>query len=298
MFETLYTVIEQYALIVFHVLFSEKTLYVYALFGIFVIYDVVRKGWANSFTHKFVTGSAATVGIMAANALFVPFVIVATGWLQQSYQSLGIPHLPVSVWENVPIWLAAIIALFAYDFADYWNHRLMHTRWLFPIHAMHHSDQEVNVLTTYRVHIFEVLFMRLGYVVFLSWLGFPPEVVGIGSLLLVIHNAYVHADLDWDHGPFKYLIASPRFHRWHHANDERVFGKNLANLVPGYDYIFGTYFDPHPCRSPMGADGVPHSDVVKLMLYPFAEWSNLISRHFKKHEREGEPEERFSGPAE
>ncbi len=46
--------------------------------------------------------------------------------------------------------------------------------------------------------------------------------------------------------------------------------------MPVYDYVFGTYYNPGVCREPMGADGVPHADVISLMLFPLTEWSRMI----------------------
>ncbi len=61
-----------------------------------------------------------------------------------------------------------------------------------------------------------------------------------------LHNAYVHFEVDIDHGPMNWLIASPRFHRWHHADFPPAYGKNLANAIPAWDMLFGTYFKAGP----------------------------------------------------
>src|SRR5262249_40312814 len=45
-------------------------------------------------------------------------------------------------------------------------------------------------------------------------LGFTPlAVAGIASVLALM-AILVHANLDWDRGPFRSVIVSPRFHRW------------------------------------------------------------------------------------
>ncbi len=250
-------------------------------FGL-IAFDVFRKGWRQSITHRAITGSLASVGVRFLNILFVPFVFYAVTFLQAGYDYLAIPSIPASFWEGVPFWVAGILAIVLHDFADYWNHRAMHTYWLWPVHAVHHSDQEVNGFTTFRIHFLEAIIMRASYIFFVSWAGFSAEAASFGAVIFLMHNVYVHANLDWDHGPFKMLVASPRFHRWHHANDEAAYGKNLANLMPIYDYMFGTYHNPHPCRSPMGADGVPHSDVIKLMLFPFTEWTKYVRKALSK----------------
>jgi sterol desaturase/sphingolipid hydroxylase (fatty acid hydroxylase superfamily) len=89
-------------------------------------------------------------------------------------------------------------------------------------------------------------------------------------------------DLDWGHGPFRYLLASPRFHRWHHADTPELYGKNLANMFPFFDVMFGTYHVPGICREPMGAVGVPENNFIQLMLFPITEPFKMVKADFAK----------------
>jgi sterol desaturase/sphingolipid hydroxylase (fatty acid hydroxylase superfamily) len=115
------------------------------------------------------------------------------------------------------------------------------------------------------------------YTILLTWLGMPADAIGIGALFLTFHNVYVHINVDWGHGPLRLLIASPRFHRWHHADVPEAHGKNLANIFPLFDWMFGTYRVPGPCNAPVGAAGIPRNDVVKLTLWPLLEWARLAT---------------------
>ena len=54
----------------------------------------------------------------------------------------------------------------------------------------------------------------------------------------------MHANLNWSFGPFKYVLASPVFHRWHHTDMERGGMKNFAATFPALDLIFGTFYMP------------------------------------------------------
>lgn len=196
---------------------------------------------------------------------------------QSGYDLLGIPRLAPDFWDGPQVWLGMILAIAARDFCDYLIHRIMHTRWFWPAHAAHHSDTHVNAFTTFRVHILESVLMSLTYIVILTWMQLP-QMIPVVAVLLFTHNLYVHMDLDWDHGPFKYLVASPRFHRWHHADTPEAYGKNLANFMPIYDVIFGTYYQPGPCREKMGAlsSGIADKNPFLIWIYPFQEWARLI----------------------
>jgi sterol desaturase/sphingolipid hydroxylase (fatty acid hydroxylase superfamily) len=207
--------------------------------------------------------------------LISPTVFLLLVPVHRGYDLLGIPHLPSSIWQHLPVFVLAAVVVLCRDFVDYWNHRLMHLRWVWPVHAMHHSDPDVTALTSYRVHVLEAVLMRATQLVALSWLGFPKGALGLAGVLLVVHNTYVHVRIDWGHGPFRLWLASPRFHRWHHANVPALYGKNLANVFPFFDLLFGTYYDAGPCRAPMGVQGVPQNDVVQLMLFPLSEWRRL-----------------------
>lgn len=260
-------------------LIHPMMLVIYVFTALFLLLDGVRRGWTNCLTRKMMTGISATFLIIVLNALFVPMVLIWVDELAVLYDSLGIPHLPETTWNGVPFWLSAFVGIVFADLADYLNHRAMHTKWLWPIHAMHHSDHEVNGLTTFRVHAFEAFFMKASYVLLLTWLGMPAEAQAAGAAMLLLHNVYVHARVDWTHGPFRLLVASPRFHLWHHADVPEAHGKNLANVIPLWDWLGGTYLDGGPCTVPTGAKGVPHSDVVALMSYPFVQWGRYLRRH-------------------
>ncbi|WP_299476374.1 sterol desaturase family protein [uncultured Roseibium sp.] len=254
---------------VYSVSFAATLAFAFAV----LIFDLHRRGYRFNWPRRLIRSVGANVGFWWVNLLFAPIVFLTAGYVKQAYDTLGIPSIDEAVWSGIPWWLLVPFAAVCYDFADYWNHRILHHRWLWPIHAIHHSDPDLNVLTSYRIHFLESLVMTTSYILLLSWLGFPTDIMGYGAILLTLHNMYVHINVDWGHGPFKYVLASPRMHQWHHADLPEAYGKNLANVFPVFDLMFGTYYVPGPCKEPFGVHDVPQNDVVKLILYPFAEWS-------------------------
>ena len=250
--------------------YESAFLYALAIVVLFTFYGFYQRGCNRAWLNKQFKGIGVTIFFVLVNSFgFALFVYMATEYAQTGYNSLGLPHVSPTFWTDVPLWVTLPLIVLIYDFANYWNHRLMHMDWLWPVHAIHHSETEMNGMTTYRVHFLESLVMNLSYVLLLSWLGLPKEALGIGVLFLSLHNVYTHMDLDWDHGPFRYLLASPRFHRWHHADVPEAHGKNLSNIFPFYDVLFGTYYVPGTCDVKLGATGVPENDGAKLVLYPF-----------------------------
>ena len=257
---------------------SPRMLTAIAFLGLLLLFDIARRGWRLSWSRRVIKGAFASISIFHINLLFVPLIWLGSEHIRDAYALAGIPGLSSGVWAGWPLWLLAPLAVIVYDFADYWTHRVLHIRWLWPIHAVHHSDPDVNGLTAYRIHFLEGLAMWVAYVLLLTWLGLPAEAIGLGALFRALHNIYVHIDVDWDHGPFHFVLASPRFHRWHHADAPEAYDRNLANVLPVWDVLFGTYRNLGKLTVPMGASGVPQHDIIRLTLWPFLEWLRMAFR--------------------
>lgn len=223
-------------------------------------------------------GALANAGISisfwVANTALAPVTILFALLIGKAVRAAGWPHLPDGAITALPFWGQLLLFSILYDFTEYWVHRALHIGPLWPIHAIHHSDTAVNGFTTLRVHLLEPLLVRLLKLFTLGWAGLPPEVMATGLAISLMHNCYVHFDLDWDHGPLRWLIASPRFHRLHHIDHPTVHHRNLANIFPVWDIMFGTWAGTGRVQGRFGASmaGVPNRDFVALWLWPFRQW--------------------------
>ena len=84
----------------------------------------------------------------------------------------------------------------------------------------------------------------------------------------IFHSAFVHANLNWTLGPFKYVIASPVFHRWHHTGLEVGGNTNFATTFPIWDILFGTFYMPKdrlPENYGAGDPTMPDGFVAQLL---------------------------------
>lgn len=245
-------------------------------FAVLILYVVFKK--RKEISRHALENTGATLLIGGINILVaILFIKDVNAFMQSAFAALHIPTLDPTVWDGLPLWVVCILGIIAKDFVDYWNHRLMHTKWGWPTHAAHHSDTHVNAFTANRIHFLEAILMTASYVVLLTWLQMPKALPFV-IIFYTLHTKYVHMDLPFEHGPLKYWIASPVYHRWHHADVPEAYGKNLANVMPIYDVIFGTYYNPGKCEAPMGAllTGVPDKNVWRIFTYPFEEWGRLI----------------------
>lgn len=217
------------------------------------------------------------VGMMTFNFVFIAYTYAAVGWLEKAYVSLGVPTISPQAWDGVWLIWPILATVFLIDFVNYWHHRLLHMKWYWPVHAVHHSDRSMNFTTLFRIHFMEGVAMKLSFLVFASWLQVPPEAAAIAAGVNLLVGQYIHLDLPISHGKIgDKIIASPQVHRWHHANTPEAFGKNLSNFFSFLDVIFGTYYNPGPCKAPLGITPDPGQGLPANLMLPFTEWKRII----------------------
>ena len=123
-----------------------------------------------------------------------------------------------------PIWLQAIEVYLLADLVSYWAHRKFHSGRWWPFHAVHHSSEDLDWLSSVRVHPVNSLLMNLLQAAPLALLGFNPFVTVSAAPVFTFYAILLHARVNWTYGPLGYVIASPAFHRWHHPGWSRAVG--------------------------------------------------------------------------
>ncbi len=169
-----------------------------------------------------------------------------------------------------PPWLQAFEVLVLVDFIGYWTHRAFHSSRGWRIHAIHHSSEELDWIASARVHPLNELVNRLAQATPVLMLGFDPKVTLAAAPFLTLYAIGLHANLDWDFGPLRKVIASPVFHRWHHSRESEALNKNFAGLFPLWDLLFGTFHMP-PNRLPcaFGTTSPVPDGFLSQLAYPF-----------------------------
>jgi sterol desaturase/sphingolipid hydroxylase (fatty acid hydroxylase superfamily) len=159
------------------------------------------------------------------------------------------PWLELRATEHWPGWLLVPLTVVAMDganwLAHYADHRL-DPLWRF--HALHHSQEELSVLTSFRAH---PLMHTTGFL-----LATVPVVVlmpthPIAPVLITIYvciGTLQHANLRWTFGPAGRVLVSPAYHRLHHAPDTQDV--NLGVVLTIWDVLAGL------ARFPVHADAV------------------------------------------
>jgi sterol desaturase/sphingolipid hydroxylase (fatty acid hydroxylase superfamily) len=172
--------------------------------------------------------------------------------------------------SRLPLFAQAVIILVVVDFFGYWGHRAFHGGRLWPFHAIHHSSKDLDWLSSVRLHPVNDVLMRVLGTIPVLMLGLKPVAVAALLPVITLMAIIVHANVDWDWGPLRSVIASPRFHRWHHTDEAEARDKNFAGLFPIFDIVFGTYYMPRdllPAR--FGTDTPVPEGLIGQLLFPF-----------------------------
>ncbi len=203
---------------------------------------VIRKGWWTDVVYWFctplVTKQLVGLAIILPVALLVLAGVASVEGLKlRTYAGFG----PIS---RQPLWLQGIEIYALGDLIGYWTHRMFHSGRWWPFHAVHHSSEELDWLGSVRVHPVNDLVSKLTQVTPLLLLGFNPWVTLSSAVFFTFYAIFIHANVNWDFGPLRSVIATPVFHRWHHCKDREAWDKNFAGLFPFWDILFGTYYMP------------------------------------------------------
>ncbi len=211
--------------------------------------------------------------------LVVPALGVLTVAVASAMRALHLIVVPAEFWLMLGAPLTLLAAVFVGDFVGYWRHRLEHTRWLWPSHAIHHSDTEMTWLTLDRFHPINRVTTTIIDSSALLALGIPAWAAVANGLVRHYYGYFIHADLPWTYGALSRVFVSPAMHRWHHARELRYAGTNFATVFSIFDQAFGTFRLPGPCDVPLGLEDDTGRGVAGQLAYPFKRWFGpLFSR--------------------
>ncbi len=180
-----------------------------------------------------------------------------------------------------PLWLQAIEVLVLADLIFYWTHRLFHTTRMWPFHAVHHSSEHLDWVSSMRFHPVNDIVSRVFQAVPLVLLGFAPAAVVCAIPVVVSFIVVTHANVPWTWGPLRNVFVSPVYHHWHHSTEPEAVDKNFAGVFVFWDWLFGTRYLPrarHPERYGVFDTGVPRG-FLGLLAYPFLARGSVPSGH-------------------
>jgi len=140
--------------------------------------------------------------------------------------------------QHWPGWLLIPLTVVAMDGANWLAHYADHKLgFLWRFHALHHSQEELSVLTSFRahplMHTTGFILAAIPVVVLMPTRPIAPVVITI----YVCVGTLQHANLRWTFGPVGRVVVSPAYHRLHHATD--IQRLNLGVVLTIWDVLAG-----------------------------------------------------------
>jgi sterol desaturase/sphingolipid hydroxylase (fatty acid hydroxylase superfamily) len=193
----------------------------------------LRRGWLNDVFYLIFNGFVVRIGLTAL-----------VGAVMYAYREV----VPVesTAWVGaLPIWVQVIAVIVIADIGYYTAHRLSHAiPFLWKFHAVHHSIEEMDWLASHRVHPVDQILSTAISLLPVFFLDFSFAAVAIYQLVYYVQALLVHSNVKINFGPLKWLIASPEYHHWHHADQREAYDRNFAAQLSIIDVIAGTMFLP------------------------------------------------------
>lgn len=185
--------------------------------------------------------------------------ILAIAILNVPLSRLMLPILRPIDWQllaRYPEWVRLVVFLVAADFIFYWHHRLMHTRWFWPLHSVHHEQRDVTAFTATRKHVGEAVSSIAPVLALAAIVGNQPADPMWFFVFRYAVAAATHSGLRWRYGPFYWIVVSPLFHSTHHSIDVEVSEHNYGNFFSFWDLLFRTHLNTFAPPERQGVEGL------------------------------------------
>jgi sterol desaturase/sphingolipid hydroxylase (fatty acid hydroxylase superfamily) len=226
-----------------------------AILGIFLVVERVRPAQERSL---FARGHRHDVLYAVLNAtVLVPIVTVLSLSFAAAVRT-AVPWIVLPRIGMVPRWGIIAVLIVAVDGCNWFVHLANHrVRMLWRFHELHHSQEDMSVLTVFRTHPL----LHVSYL-----LALIPGVVllangALPTTVLVIYGAMVafeHSNTRLGYGPLERIFVSPNYHRIHHRLDGRQ-DVNLGFALTIWDQLAGRAVFPTEAtiRADTGLPGRP-----------------------------------------
>lgn len=169
---------------------------------------------------------------------FLVVVGVAANWADT--HKFGVLNLVA-----MPFWVEAALAFIVLDFAVWLQHLYMHrSPLLWRMHAVHHSDRDLDVTTALRFHPFELIVSTFYKSAIVALLGVPPLVALAFEIWLNANALFNHSNIRL---PRKFdrilrlFLVTPDMHLVHHSTRVEEQKHNFGFALTVWDRCFGTY---------------------------------------------------------
>ena len=183
------------------------------------------------------------IGIWLLNIILAGFVFAPPGVFRPQLEPVLGVTLPA--WPLSDRWLSFAAAFLLLDFLNYAVHRGQHAvPFLWRLHALHHSDPDVDVTTSVRHHPIEYLLATGFYWLAVLVLDIPVAVVVTHGLAVFAAAAVTHGNItlpEWLERLLRPMVITVDLHLIHHSMSYDEANSNFGAVFSIWDRLFGTY---------------------------------------------------------
>jgi sterol desaturase/sphingolipid hydroxylase (fatty acid hydroxylase superfamily) len=226
-----------------------------AIIGVFLVTERVRPAQRRALVAR---GHRQDLLFTVFNATLVVPLVTALSLSFSEIARRSLPWVILPRIGTVPRWGAIALILVAMDGCNWFAHLANHrVRMLWRFHELHHSQEDMNVLTVFRTHPF----IHVSYLIALV-----PGIVlvangALPTALLVAYGgvvAFAHSNTNLGFGPLERVFVSPNYHRIHHQLDGPQ-DINLGFALTIWDQMFkrAVFPTPETIRIDTGLRGRP-----------------------------------------
>ena len=138
-----------------------------------------------------------------------------------------------------------MISLILLDLAFYWWHRINHTvNFFWRFHSVHHLDTHLDVTTSLRFHIGELIMSAMFKVILIFTIGIPISIFIFYEIILSASNQFHHSNIAIPaklNRALEKFIVTPKYHTNHHTVKKESREANYSSILTIWDKIFFTY---------------------------------------------------------
>jgi sterol desaturase/sphingolipid hydroxylase (fatty acid hydroxylase superfamily) len=226
-----------------------------AMLGIFLVVERLRPAQRRPL---FARGYRQDLLYTMLNVTLVAPLVVALSLSFAEVVRTSLPWIVMPHFASAPRWGVIALIFVVMDFGNWFAHFANHrVRMLWRFHELHHSQEDMSVLTVFRTHPL----IHVSYLIALV-----PGVVlmangAVPTTLLVVYAAIVafeHSNTNMGFGPLERVFVSPNYHRIHHKLDGPQ-DVNLGFALTIWDQLFGLAIFPtdETIRTDTGLPGRP-----------------------------------------
>ena len=142
-------------------------------------------------------------------------------------------------------WGAVVVGIGARSLLAYAVHVLTHkVPVLWRLHRVHHTDTQMDVTTTVRLHPLEFAVTIPLHMAGVLLFGIAPLAIILYEVVEAAQTVITHANMRLparlDRG-LRWLVVTPDMHRMHHSSHQPETDSNYGTTVALWDHIFRTY---------------------------------------------------------